>query len=352
MKKLLIALAIIVVTAAVFVVPSLMPSEKGVREEIHIEGSPAGASGGMSSGEGQEAPGGEAGAGGLPDVQLQTEGSASVASPTPAFDGPTPTPISLSGRERQAGALVFLNPSEVIPESEVGITGEGFLPREKVSIGLAAANQEKTKQLGVALTDKNGYLAGVSFPVTKRFLPGSYRVRVEGQKSGQVAEAVLRVVSGGPWAEPATYSGRPHTPVDISGGGFRPGETVSVHFDSLAAESVAAARADVYGNVSLRAVPVPTDAGAGEHAFILYGEDSGTPVRVPFSVLGFNPWVALSSYSPQAERELGFAGHDFAPGERIFVYLNDTKGRPVAVVRADGKGRFVAARGFVIPGSA
>lgn len=78
------------------------------------------------------------------------------------------------------------------------------------------------------------------------------------------------------------------------------------------------------------------------HTILFYGEQSGMPVATDLSVLGFYPWVELDNYSPGPEQSVGFAGMDFAPGEKVYVFLNSLESGPVAAVRVGDDGTFKA----------
>jgi hypothetical protein len=76
---------------------------------------------------------------------------------------------------------------------------------------------------------------------------------------------------------------------------------------------------------------------------------SGAPVRIPFSVLAFQPWLGLSNYTPQPEMSIGVVGHDFAPSEQVAIYFDRAIGVPLAQGQADSKGVARVDPAFQVP---
>ncbi len=93
---------------------------------------------------------------------------------------------------------------------------------------------------------------------------------------------------------------------------------------------------------------VPIGA-VGENTFLFVGAKSQSVVATSFLVLQLYPTVKLSSYALQADNLLSFSGSGFGPGERVFIFLNNTSGQPLGVVTADGTGSFKNAPGFTVP---
>jgi len=223
----------------------------------------------------------------------------------------------------------------------------GFRAGERLSLTLHSASGSK-----VALTtikaDAHGEFAGVVIRVADTWPNGTHDIEIAGLTSHRKAAASFDLVGSPPGAAPTTYAGKPLTRVTFNGGGFNPREDVDVYFDTLASPILATFTANQIGVVKVTGISVPMSA-PGQHAFLLVGRNSRAPVRVPFSVLAFTPWLGLSSYTPQPEQSVGVTGHDFAPGERVAIFLDSDRGRPVSQATVDRTGTFRANSALKIP---
>jgi nucleoid-associated protein YgaU len=95
-------------------------------------------------------------------------------------------------------------------------------------------------------------------------------------------------------------------------------------------------------------VRVPFGA-VGNNAFIFVGDNSQSPVTVPFQLLNLYPSVDLSSYAIKPDNVLSFSGKDFGPGEQVAVYLNNPDGPPLTTIQTDDSGTFTNSGGFLVP---
>lgn len=281
---------------------------------------------------------------GTPSANTPTVVSGMAATPpsptakTPAAT-PSPTPA--------VAPTLLLNAGRVTRGSVVVASGFGFDPGEKLKL-TRKDPFGKSATVASAKADKHGNFSGLLIRVADSWPNGLETVTVEGAGSHRQASAHFDLEGSPPGAKPTTYSGKPMSDVSFSGGGFQPGEEVDVYFDSLASPVLAQFRANQTGVVHVSGVAVPISA-PGQHAFLLMGKRSGAPVRIPFSVLAFTPWLALSSYTPQPEQTIGVTGHDFAPGERVAIFLGAVGGQPVAQATANAKGIFQAKSAFTVP---
>jgi hypothetical protein len=220
-------------------------------------------------------------------------------------------------------------------------------PKEKVTLTRVGADG-KVATLATGKADEHGQFSGLNFTVPDSWPDGVETVTAKGASSGRTASATFVVEASTPGAEPSVYFGKPMSPVNFSGAGFHPGEKVDVYFDSLAASPLGDIVADESGTVHVKGIAVPP-ASPGDHAFLLVGRSSGAPVRVPFSVLAFTPWLALSDYTPQPEKTVNVVANDFAPGEHVAIFLGKAVGQPVTEAIADAKGVARATPAFVVP---
>lgn len=266
--------------------------------------------------------------------------------------GQTPVPKpSQDGLATRPEPIVILNSGMVTQNSEVVARGVGFEPFEDVLVSIYNSSGDLENEVGLIQADKEGNFADAKFAVANTVAPGEHVVVATGQKSGVSGQASFQVQPSGPWLALDSYSEKPYARVTFKGGGFDPREDIALYFDSVSTNPVGTLRADAYGGLTGASVTVPM-LGAGQHSFILMGQTSRTTVSSPFSVLGFYPWVGLSSYSPQPEQSIGFIGHDFAPRERVSYFLNTISTNVLGTVAADGNGNFETENIFEIPTSA
>ena len=259
--------------------------------------------------------------------------------PTPLLATATPTPA--------AAPTLLLNAGRVTRQSVVVAAGFGFAPGEKLRL-IRQNPYGQPATVVTARADQHGEFSGLLIHVADTWPNGKETISIEGLTSHHRATAHFDLEGSPPGAAPTTYAGKPLSKVSFSGGGFSPREEVDVYFDTLASPVIARFTADKIGVVHASGVVVPISA-AGQHAFLLLGKSSRAPVRVPFSVLAFSPWIGLSSYTPQPEQSIGVVGHDFAPGERVAVFLDTDRGRPLSQATADPTGVFRLDSALIVP---
>lgn len=281
---------------------------------------------------------------------IPTSASSPTTTTAPSAKAPAVTPLSTASPSpvpNNAKPTLLLNAGRVTHQSVVSTSGFGFAPGEKLQI-VHDDPPKKPVSLVTTRADKNGDFNGATFRIADSWASGLQTVEVIGASSNRRAKAQFLVEGGQPGAQPTTYSGKPMSSVSFSGGGFQAHEEVTVYFDSLDSTALAHLKANAEGIVHVSGVQVPPSS-PGQHAFLLVGQSSQAPVRVPFSVLGFNPWLGLSTYTPQPENPVGITGHDFAPGERVAIFLDSPHGVPIATSVVDKTGVFHASPAFVVP---
>jgi hypothetical protein len=255
--------------------------------------------------------------------------------PAPADPTPAVAPTLLLGAGRATRGTV------------IAASGFGFAPREPLRLWRQDPFGTRTL-LTITRADEHGGFAGLGITVADRWPNGMQTLTIEGVTSQRRATARFVLVGSPPAGVPDTYAGKPFSAVSFSGGGFGPYEEVDVYFDSIATSALGRFTADGTGTVHITGIRVPM-AAPGSHAFVLLGEQSRAPVRVPYSVLPFSPWIGLSAYAPQPEQAIGVTGHDFAPGETVAIFLGPMQGRPIATARAGSDGQFRLEPAVVIP---
>jgi len=261
---------------------------------------------------------------------------------------PAPPTIGSSGLVTEPAPIIYLTAANATYQASLSLSGQGFEPGEDIHMILDDQDQKGGTELGWATADKDGNFGGFSFSLDWNMKPGEHKITAEGSASGMVATTTVNLLTGYPWVNPSVYSATPNQTIALKGGSFTPGEEVQVHFRSMNDPPIATIKADQYGNVDAKDVVVPF-APEGNSSFIVVGKESNAPVTVPFTILGFYPWVGLSSYTPHPQEMVGFSGQDFAPNEPVQVFLNGLGKNPIATVYSDTKGHFETAGVYEIP---
>jgi LysM repeat protein len=277
-----------------------------------------------------------------------TPGATPAAKPT----GPTPTPVVVqiqgTAVSIQAKPLLLLNPSTVRQGSSVGVAGSGFDPGGVVDIYVKQQVDDSVDPLTFVQVDKSGGFGGVSFNVPDTLPRGNFIVEADQRESDNVARATAVVAGGSPQVKLGTQAAKSGDMVQLSAAGFAPDEDVNVYWNDLSSEVIGTLQADEKGGVRQGAVRVPFGA-VGNNGFIFVGQQSQSPVTVPFQMLNLYPNVDLSSYAIKPDNVLSFSGKDFGPGENVTVYLNNPDSPPLTTIQTDDTGGFTNAGGFLVP---
>jgi LysM repeat protein len=266
--------------------------------------------------------------------------------------GPTPTPVVVqiqgTAVSLQAKPLLLLNPSTVREGSSVGVAGSGFDPGAVVDIFVKQQVDDTVDPLTFIQVDKSGGFGGVSFNVPDTLPRGNFIVEADQRESDIVARATAVVAGGSPQVKLGTQAAKSGDTVQLSAAGFTPNENINVYWNDLSGEVIGALQADDNGSIRQGAVKVPFGA-VGNNGFIFVGQQSQSPVTVPFQMLNLYPSVDLSSYAIKPDNVLSFSGKDFGPGEDVTVYLNNPDAPPLTTIHSDDTGAFTNAGGFLVP---
>jgi nucleoid-associated protein YgaU len=277
-----------------------------------------------------------------------TPGGMPAAKPT----DPTPTPVVVqiqgTAVSVQAKPLLLLNPSTVRQGSSVGVAGSGFDPGAVVDIYVKQQVDDSVDPLTFVQVDKSGGFGGVSFNVPDSLPRGNFIVEADQRESDNLARATAVVAGGSPQVKLGTQAAKSGDQVQLSAAGFSPNEDINVYWNDLSGEVIGTITADENGGVRQGAVRVPFGA-VGNNGFIFVGQQSQSPVTVPFQMLNLYPSVDLSSYAIKPDNVLSFSGKDFGPGENVTVYLNNPDSPPLTTIQTDDTGGFTNAGGFLVP---
>ncbi|MHB0868805.1 MAG: hypothetical protein ACYC66_02220 [Chloroflexota bacterium] len=259
----------------------------------------------------------------------------------------TPTPqtvvIGAQQLQEQLNPFLVLRTGSVRRGGPLVLGGLSFQPNQELAITLRrqGGGDDSALELGTVMSDKNGVVADASFPLPENLPSGSYTVAAAPTIGGVApVETAVQVESEQTWARLTSDTTKPNSAVGFEAGGFKPGESVSIHLDNLGTEPLTTVLASDQGDISgVLRVPL---AQEGSHTILFYGDQGKMPATVGLTILGFYPWVVLDNYSPGPEQQVGFAGSDFAPGESVHVFFNSLESGPVATVQVDDDGTFKA----------
>ncbi len=150
-------------------------------------------------------------------------------------------------------------------------------------------------------------------------------------KTTATATPVVRPPSNGRLTL-STAAGQVGTRLRVTGGGFRPGETVRVRWD-LGGITLRTVTADASGRV-LADVSVPP-AAWGSHSVNARGDVSGTRGSAPFSVL---PSLSRTPYQGVAGTAVRVTVRGFGPYEFVRLTWDTMSGAGLGTVRTDATG--------------
>lgn len=260
------------------------------------------------------------------------------------------SPMPPPGRESlmlpTQGPVIVPSASAVVMGTEITIRGQDFASQSEVSISLERAGTNGALIAEELLVNRDGTFA-VPFAPGAELSPGDYTIVA--RSGGKEARAHLKLVGSKPVALVDPSAAKPGQELEFAGGGFAPGEEVGVYLDTLASAPFVTVQADDHGNVASEFL-VPM-AAEGEHRLVLMGASSRVLALAQFTVIGFYPWVDLSSYASRPEITIDFMGHSFAPGEEVWVYVDQLGGNPLGRARTDDEGEFELMGAFFVPPS-
>jgi dolichol-phosphate mannosyltransferase len=269
--------------------------------------------------------------------------SASSASIRPAHPARRLQPVHQANL-----ASLQLRVADLTPGGSLYFAGSGFLPGERLAVGIQNQAGRQEAQLAPLNADRNGRIITAQEAIPATLPPGAHILLVEGQNSHHTAQATFWLHWITPTVQLDTYSVRPEHSVNFAGSGFMPDEKVEARLVPAGQTSAqvlitasANARGNIAGHLTIPWMP------AGDYSLIFVGQQSQAPISLGFNIQGFYPRVTLDTYAPALHTRLRFTGEGFAPGEEILVYLNQQavgshQSGPIVDTHADADGRLSA----------
>ena len=242
-----------------------------------------------------------------------------------------PSLAPISAAPAPNGTTVTVTPPIVNPSGVTVITASGFSSGEHLLLTFADGST------GYGLADAAGKLEGYVYSVPSGTVPGTYRISLHGLSSGRNATAEVTVA-----ARPAAVEGLDVSPLlcvqgatfAVSGSGFTPKETVTIHLDNAPIDT---ATADGTGSFTTGPEQVPFTLSPGLHEVSAAGRTSGVAVAAVLTILASPALVVLAPSSLVAGALTTLAGSGFAAKERVVISVD---GKPVSSVMSDQAGKF------------
>jgi hypothetical protein len=157
--------------------------------------------------------------------------------------------------------------------------------------------------------------------------------------AGLVAAAFLILPLQNAWAAAyvtlGSFSGTPDL-IEVSGGGWQAGETVSIYLGSVSGSPAGSATAGTDSFFGPLSINIPPNTPQGPLAIIAQGL-SGQTAENSFYVVNFNPSISFDSGGNTPGSQAMISGLGFASGEVVNFSLN---GQPGGSVSADSTGSF------------
>lgn len=202
------------------------------------------------------------------------------------------------------------------PGTMVTFSGSGFAPNEQLTATLAGSSTPFATWNANAA---GGFSGQGAFMLPYSLRNSSAAVTIAAAASG--ASTVLSIGVGDlyPWVNPTAWYILPGNSVTFSGGGFGPGEGVSIVLDG-SATVLAHAVADASGMfTSTTSVMVPY--GTGVALFRAVGQESGVVANIPITRAAFYPTLNPSAYYSAPGGTISLAGEGFAPSETVAITI-------------------------------
>lgn len=276
--------------------------------------------------------------------------TASTGTQSASASTPAPKTVQIGNKPvtTTAGPFILLNPGVVRQGTSISVTGSGFDVGAVVDLSVKRQGSSTTLASTFVQADKGGTFGGASLTMPMSLSSGSFTVVAQERHSSHAAQAIGTVAGGAPQVKLGLQVGKPGDAVVLALHGFAPGERIKVYWNTLSGQPLTTFQADSGGSVGQDKLQVPNGA-VGNNTFLFVGAQSQSLVAANFLVLQLYPTVKLSSYALQADNLMSFSGTGFGPSERVFVFLNNTTGQPLAVVPTDNSGAFKNAPGFALP---
>ncbi|MBI2953698.1 MAG: hypothetical protein HYY30_05245 [Chloroflexi bacterium] len=229
----------------------------------------------------------------------------------------------------------------VLQNGEFRLSVAGFGPGEQVQFRVQDGQADVFREIGHAKADADGQVRELALELPEWITSGQRTLEALGQSTNRRVESVFYVRADKPWVNFSAYAAKQDSSLGLNAGGFEPGENVSIFFEQDPQTVLAAAVADPAGNLEWNEISL-RGLQPGQYRLMIVGETSQIKIAEPIVVSPRAPWIDLHTYTIGPGGRIGFDGHDFAPDERVRVFLDEPAGTPLTEVRADEGGNFTS----------
>jgi hypothetical protein len=249
------------------------------------------------------------------------------------------TPIAVTAPR----ASLSVNPTTFSPNSNITISGGGYVANETVTIILNASNGAGSSTLGAITANGSGAFGPTAIHVPFGVVAGNSQVAATGRSSNRQAVVNVFVNAQSPTLSVTPNTVAPGERVSLAGTNFQPGETVSVSLVGLNGTVVlASAQAAPSGSFGISGVAIPANAPQGVATLIATGNSSRLSANAQLTIRATAVHLTLSSSTVVAGNTVGATGSGFIPGETVTLILQRSTFTPINVgtVIADANGNF------------
>jgi hypothetical protein len=249
-------------------------------------------------------------------------------------------PVSVSFNIQGFSPWVVLDSYALPPYSTIGFTGQDFVPGDQVEVYLG-------KQIGQPLfrveADANGQFAVQSAFALPDQVQGDQTLTFVPHQSGAEITAKFVVLPFSPGLQLTSYSGRPGSPIALTGTGWARDETLEAYVGEsdkqLATKLVATFQTDDSGEFTAAGTfRLPIETVAGGVPITVRGAISQAQITLWYQALELKATAELTAYHGPAGTVVSFTGRSFAAGEQVTAHLRDRGGPVLATGAADEEG--------------
>lgn len=231
------------------------------------------------------------------------------------------------------------------PFGSVTVSGTGFAPNEKVTLGLA----------GTSTTAQADSLGSFNTALTVPPVPsGLYIIQATGQLSGARSTDYLNyfwIDAFYPSVSPSAYYLIPGQTLSFSGSGFAPNEkiTITTMGTTSALSTFAANDGGIFTDAG--GFTIPFDFAGANKTFTLSGTLSHGAAATGVTFGNFYAYASPTSYYLLPTQQVAFNGGGFAAGETINVFRTN-ESTPLTSFVTDNLGSFLDAGSINTPADA
>lgn len=229
----------------------------------------------------------------------------------------------------------------------LGLSADGFLPGEGVTVAVKPEGSAEPIELGRVQADDQGRIGEFAADLPDGVTSGPRAVTVAGAASGRRATTILYVRAEKTFAVLNTYTPRPTDKLGFVVGGFEPGEQVQVFLRDTTGAPLATVPTDQAGNTAWTEVETPV-VQPGQYDLIFQGSQGKNSYVQRITVSPLTPTLELSPWAGPPGSSFELNGRGFLAGEDVQVFVGRGQ-QPATTFEADQYGSFWGIGPLVVP---